>query len=62
MESGTALEALPPGRIYGMRVTQPCPSPGPEPDSAHDDPTVSTHSYLTFSYILQYNLLFRVPL
>ncbi|XP_026328894.1 doublesex and mab-3 related transcription factor 3 isoform X2 [Hyposmocoma kahamanoa] len=39
VESGTALEALPPGRIYGMRVTQPCPSPGPEPDSAHDDPT-----------------------
>lgn len=51
MESGTALEALPPGRIYGMRVTQPCPSPGPEPDSAHDDPTVSTHSYPAFVHI-----------
>lgn len=41
VESGTALEALPPGRIYGMRVTGPCPSPGPEPDSAADDQTVS---------------------
>ncbi|CAH2107279.1 unnamed protein product [Euphydryas editha] len=39
VESGTALEALPPGRIYGMRVTGPCPSPGPEPDSALDDQT-----------------------
>ncbi|XP_045446402.1 doublesex- and mab-3-related transcription factor A2-like [Melitaea cinxia] len=39
VESGTALEALPPGRIYGMRVTGPCPSPGPEPDSAVDDQT-----------------------
>ncbi|XP_048485207.1 doublesex- and mab-3-related transcription factor A2 [Plutella xylostella] len=37
VESGTALEALPPGRIYGMRVTQPCPSPGAEPDSNNDD-------------------------
>ncbi|KAI5632107.1 DM DNA binding domain-containing protein [Phthorimaea operculella] len=36
VESGTALAALPQGRIYGMRVTGPCPSPGPEPDSAHD--------------------------
>ncbi|XP_045514059.1 doublesex- and mab-3-related transcription factor dmd-4 [Pieris brassicae] len=34
VESGTSLEALPPGRIYGMRVTGPCQSPGPEPDSA----------------------------
>lgn len=39
VESGTALEALPPGRIYGMRVTGPCPSPGPEPDSVADDHT-----------------------
>nr|XP_026485889.1 doublesex- and mab-3-related transcription factor A2 [Vanessa tameamea] len=39
VESGTAMEALPPGRIYGMRVTGPCPSPGPEPDSAADDQT-----------------------
>ncbi|XP_041976097.1 doublesex- and mab-3-related transcription factor A2-like [Aricia agestis] len=39
VESGTTLEALPPGRIYGMRVTGPCPSPGPEPDSAADDQT-----------------------
>ncbi|KAM3962292.1 doublesex-Mab related 93B [Aphomia sociella] len=39
VESGTSLEALPPGRIYGMRVTAPCPSPGPEPDSAADDQT-----------------------
>ncbi|XP_059059853.1 doublesex- and mab-3-related transcription factor dmd-4 [Achroia grisella] len=39
VESGTPLEALPPGRIYGMRVTAPCPSPGPEPDSAADDQT-----------------------
>ncbi|CAB3221492.1 unnamed protein product [Arctia plantaginis] len=39
VESGTALESLPPGRIYGMRVTRPCPSPGPEPDSAADDHT-----------------------
>ncbi|XP_013141053.1 PREDICTED: doublesex- and mab-3-related transcription factor A2-like [Papilio polytes] len=39
VESGTALETLPPGRIYGMRVTGPCPSPGPEPDSAHEDQT-----------------------
>ncbi|CAH2075339.1 unnamed protein product, partial [Iphiclides podalirius] len=39
VESGTALESLPPGRIYGMRVTGPCPSPGPEPDSAHEDQT-----------------------
>ncbi|XP_030021603.1 doublesex- and mab-3-related transcription factor A2 [Manduca sexta] len=37
VESGTSLEALPPGRIYGMRVTEPCPSPGPEPDSAAND-------------------------
>lgn len=40
VETGTALEALPPGRIFGMRVTRPCPSPGPEPDSAADDQTV----------------------
>ncbi|XP_013186408.2 doublesex- and mab-3-related transcription factor dmd-4 [Amyelois transitella] len=33
VETGTALDALPPGRIFGMRVTRPCPSPGPEPDS-----------------------------
>ncbi|XP_045765178.1 doublesex- and mab-3-related transcription factor dmd-4-like [Maniola jurtina] len=39
VQSGTALESLPPGRIYGMRVTGPCPSPGPEPDSAADDQT-----------------------
>ncbi|KAI8428954.1 hypothetical protein MSG28_007558 [Choristoneura fumiferana] len=39
VESGTALDALPPGRIYGMRVTGPCPSPGAEPDSAADDQT-----------------------
>ncbi|XP_045486248.1 doublesex- and mab-3-related transcription factor A2 [Pieris rapae] len=39
VESGTSLEALPPGRIYGMRVTGPCQSPGPEPDSAADDHT-----------------------
>ncbi|XP_063379552.1 doublesex- and mab-3-related transcription factor dmd-4 isoform X2 [Cydia fagiglandana] len=38
VESGTALEALPPGRIYGMRVTGPCPSPN-QPDSAADDHT-----------------------
>lgn len=40
VESGTALDSLPPGRIYGMRVTGPCPSPGPEPDSVADDHTV----------------------
>ncbi|XP_052738486.1 doublesex- and mab-3-related transcription factor dmd-4 [Bicyclus anynana] len=39
VQSGTALETLPPGRIYGMRVTGPCPSPGPEPDSAVEDQT-----------------------
>ncbi|XP_068630676.1 doublesex- and mab-3-related transcription factor dmd-4 [Battus philenor] len=39
VESGTALDSLPPGRIYGMRVTDPCPSPGPEPDSALEDQT-----------------------
>ncbi|XP_072940573.1 doublesex- and mab-3-related transcription factor dmd-4 [Epargyreus clarus] len=39
VETGAALDALPPGRIYGMRVTRPCPSPGPEPDSAVDDQT-----------------------
>ncbi|XP_028158515.1 doublesex- and mab-3-related transcription factor A2 isoform X2 [Ostrinia furnacalis] len=39
VETGTSLESLPPGRIYGMRVTGPCPSPGPEPDSAADDHT-----------------------
>ncbi|CAK1604265.1 unnamed protein product [Parnassius mnemosyne] len=39
VESGTPLESLPPGRIYGMRVTGPCPSPGPEPDSALEDQT-----------------------
>ncbi|KPI97854.1 UPF0670 protein CG4666 [Papilio xuthus] len=39
VDSGTALETLPPGRIYGMRVTGPCPSPGPEPDSVHEDQT-----------------------
>ncbi|GBP04293.1 hypothetical protein EVAR_6511_1 [Eumeta japonica] len=37
VESGAPLTALPPGRIYGMRVTRPCPSPGAEPDSAYDD-------------------------
>ncbi|XP_004932028.3 doublesex- and mab-3-related transcription factor dmd-4 isoform X2 [Bombyx mori] len=37
VETGTPLESLPPGRIYGMRVTDPSPSPGPEPDSAADD-------------------------
>ncbi|CAH2236112.1 jg15108 [Pararge aegeria aegeria] len=39
VQSGTALESLPPGRIYGMRVTGPCPSPGPETDSAAEDQT-----------------------
>ncbi|KOB75063.1 Mesenchymal stem cell protein DSCD75, partial [Operophtera brumata] len=43
VESGAALEALPPGRIYGMRVTEPCPSPGPEPDSPADDHTQLIH-------------------
>lgn len=51
VESGTALETLPPGRIYGMRVTGPCPSPGPEPDSAHEDQTVSkTSSRISSSF------------
>ncbi|XP_049866255.1 doublesex- and mab-3-related transcription factor dmd-4 [Pectinophora gossypiella] len=44
VESGTALAALPPGRIYGMRVTGPCPSPGPEPDSAHDQTPIHIDS------------------
>lgn len=26
-EMGTQLEALPPGKIYGMTVTEPCSSP-----------------------------------
>ncbi|CAG4937811.1 unnamed protein product [Colias eurytheme] len=39
VESGTSLESLPPGRIYGMRVTGPCQSPGPERDSAAEDHT-----------------------
>ncbi|CAG9560517.1 unnamed protein product [Danaus chrysippus] len=37
VESGTNLASLPPGRIYGMRVTGPSPSSGPEPDSVVDD-------------------------
>ncbi|XP_050669005.1 doublesex- and mab-3-related transcription factor dmd-4 [Leptidea sinapis] len=39
VESGAALEALPPGRIYGMRVTGPCQSPDPELDSTSDSHT-----------------------
>lgn len=41
VQTGTPLDTLPPGRIYGMRVTEPCPSSGQEPDSAADDHTVS---------------------
>ncbi|XP_053602969.1 doublesex- and mab-3-related transcription factor dmd-4 [Plodia interpunctella] len=44
VETGTALEALPPGRIFGMRVTRPCPSPGLEPDSNADQTTIHIDS------------------
>lgn len=32
-ESGTNYEYLPPGRIYGMQVTSPCPIPPEQPDT-----------------------------
>ncbi|KAI8428948.1 hypothetical protein MSG28_007558 [Choristoneura fumiferana] len=53
VESGTALDALPPGRIYGMRVTGPCPSPGAEPDSAADDQTTAAWLHPTLPETLQ---------
>ncbi|XP_055617509.1 doublesex- and mab-3-related transcription factor dmd-4 isoform X2 [Toxorhynchites rutilus septentrionalis] len=41
-EMGTQLEALPPGKIYGMTVTEPCPSP--QLGSSSMDITSSTSS------------------
>ncbi|XP_058117347.1 doublesex- and mab-3-related transcription factor dmd-4 [Anopheles ziemanni] len=43
-ETGTQLEALPPGKIYGMTVTEPCPSPSPTSSTASVDVTSSTSS------------------
>ncbi|XP_053673136.1 doublesex- and mab-3-related transcription factor A2 [Anopheles nili] len=43
-ETGTQLEALPPGKIYGMTVTEPCPSPSPSSSTATVDVTSSTSS------------------
>ncbi|XP_058814036.1 doublesex- and mab-3-related transcription factor A2 isoform X2 [Topomyia yanbarensis] len=35
-EMGTQLKALPPGKIYGMTITEPCSSPQLEPSSSMD--------------------------
>uniref|UniRef100_A0A182T8A5 DM domain-containing protein n=1 Tax=Anopheles maculatus TaxID=74869 RepID=A0A182T8A5_9DIPT len=43
-ETGTQLEALPPGKIYGMSVTEPCPSPSPSSSTASVDVISSTSS------------------
>uniref|UniRef100_A0A182IRJ9 Uncharacterized protein n=1 Tax=Anopheles atroparvus TaxID=41427 RepID=A0A182IRJ9_ANOAO len=43
-ETGTQLEALPPGKIYGMTVTEPCPSPSPTSSTASVDVISSTSS------------------
>uniref|UniRef100_A0A182N5C5 DMA domain-containing protein n=1 Tax=Anopheles dirus TaxID=7168 RepID=A0A182N5C5_9DIPT len=43
-ETGTQLETLPPGKIYGMTVTEPCPSPSPSSSAASVDVTSSTSS------------------
>ncbi|XP_050070823.1 doublesex- and mab-3-related transcription factor dmd-4 [Anopheles maculipalpis] len=43
-ETGTQLEALPPGKIYGMSVTEPCPSPSPSSSMASVDVISSTSS------------------
>uniref|UniRef100_A0A182P2H7 DM domain-containing protein n=1 Tax=Anopheles epiroticus TaxID=199890 RepID=A0A182P2H7_9DIPT len=43
-ETGTQLEALPPGKIYGMTVTEPCPSPSPSSPTASVDVISSTSS------------------
>uniref|UniRef100_A0A182QQ79 DM domain-containing protein n=1 Tax=Anopheles farauti TaxID=69004 RepID=A0A182QQ79_9DIPT len=43
-ETGTQLETLPPGKIYGMTVTEPCPSPSPSSSTASVDVTSSTSS------------------
>uniref|UniRef100_A0A182F789 Uncharacterized protein n=1 Tax=Anopheles albimanus TaxID=7167 RepID=A0A182F789_ANOAL len=43
-ETGTQLEALPPGKIYGMTVTEPCPSPSPSSSTASVDIISSTSS------------------
>ncbi|XP_058055565.1 doublesex- and mab-3-related transcription factor dmd-4 [Anopheles bellator] len=43
-ETGTPLEALPPGKIYGMTVTEPCPSPSPSSSTASVDIISSTSS------------------
>uniref|UniRef100_A0A182JSP2 DM domain-containing protein n=1 Tax=Anopheles christyi TaxID=43041 RepID=A0A182JSP2_9DIPT len=43
-ETGTQLEALPPGKIYGMTVTEPCPSPSPSSSTASVDVISSTSS------------------
>ncbi|XP_049536484.1 doublesex- and mab-3-related transcription factor A2 [Anopheles darlingi] len=40
-ETGTQLEALPPGKIYGMTVTEPCPSPSPSSSTASVDITTN---------------------
>lgn len=37
-ESGSKLEALPPGKIYGMTVTEPCQSPPPPPQKRSTSP------------------------
>lgn len=36
-ETGTHLDQLPPGKIYGMTVTEPCPSP-PMPQKSPSSP------------------------
>ncbi|XP_052901704.1 doublesex- and mab-3-related transcription factor A2 [Anopheles moucheti] len=43
-ETGTQLESLPPGKIYGMTVTEPCPSPSPSSSTASVDVISSTSS------------------
>uniref|UniRef100_A0A182VR83 DM domain-containing protein n=1 Tax=Anopheles minimus TaxID=112268 RepID=A0A182VR83_9DIPT len=43
-ETGTQLETLPPGKIYGMTVTEPCPSPSPSSSTASVDVISSTSS------------------
>lgn len=38
VENGTNYEYLPPGRIYGMQVTSPCPDPPNSPEIDTSDP------------------------
>lgn len=43
-ETGSAMEVLPPGQIFGMSVTRPCASPGADAQPVANGSRTSTGS------------------